>query len=502
MPNLSYSNPDFVAFTKIKSADVNAKFNDIKTLLNTTKLDSTNVQLNGLTRDRLALGVAYRVTVNDSVGNLTDGTQLSTAAIVVADANGLPTPGAAPGTAGNVLTSNGTAWTSAAPSSTPPSADLLANVGIDDSATAGDLTLALKQADGSTDPAAGNGAAIIGFRSSTATTGAAIARSQTAALSLTIPLNTTLGIPINTAKYLWIYAIDSDGAGAIKLGASSILWDEKTLQSTVKASHTGTVTIATPGVWTATAHGRQNNDAVRLTTTGALPTGLSSGTTYYVVNRATDTFELSLVPGGASIDTSGSQSGVHTVYTADGRLVSDAVYASKAVRLIGRGEYTLTTAGDWVAAAELAVTGLFTAQETIFASYYTIAGQSVNAGTVVNFDTKVEDSHSIVSTGSSWRALVPATGIYEIKTRILFAPSTWSSVTFSKGATLRKNGVGVTDIALTWPTTTSSTGVYLVGSKAIKLSRGDYLDIIVSTNDGAKNLEAADVEVEIARISA
>lgn len=80
-------------------------------------------------------------------------------------------------------------------------------------------------------------------------------------------------------------------------------------------SATFTVTIATPGVVTWTAHGLENGAAVVLSTTGALPTGLAAATTYYVVNKTTNTFELAATKGGASITTSGGQSGTHTVTT-------------------------------------------------------------------------------------------------------------------------------------------------------------------------------------------
>lgn len=75
---------------------------------------------------------------------------------------------------------------------------------------------------------------------------------------------------------------------------------------------TVTITIAAPGVVTWTAHGMPENTAIVLTTTGALPTGLVAGTTYYLRNVTTNTFELSATVGGASITTSGSQSGVQT----------------------------------------------------------------------------------------------------------------------------------------------------------------------------------------------
>jgi hypothetical protein len=77
MPNLTYTVADFSAFTKILSADVNSRFSDIKTLLNTTKLDSTNVQQYGLTRDRLAAGTANQVLINDGSGNISSEATLA-----------------------------------------------------------------------------------------------------------------------------------------------------------------------------------------------------------------------------------------------------------------------------------------------------------------------------------------------------------------------------------------------------------------------------------------
>lgn len=82
------------------------------------------------------------------------------------------------------------------------------------------------------------------------------------------------------------------------------------------ASATITVTIATPGVVTWTAHGLSANAPVSFETTGALPTGLTEGTIYYVVGASitADTFQVSATSGGAAINTSGSQSGTHTGY--------------------------------------------------------------------------------------------------------------------------------------------------------------------------------------------
>lgn len=82
-------------------------------------------------------------------------------------------------------------------------------------------------------------------------------------------------------------------------------------------SATATISIASPGVVTWTSHGLLANDPVKFSTTGALPTGLTAGTTYYVKTVLTaDTFTLSATSGGTVIATSGSQSGTHTVVSA------------------------------------------------------------------------------------------------------------------------------------------------------------------------------------------
>jgi len=74
-----------------------------------------------------------------------------------------------------------------------------------------------------------------------------------------------------------------------------------------------TITIASPATVTATGHGLTNGKRVQFTTSGALPTGILANTTYFVINAATDTFNLSATQGGAAIATSGGQSGSHVV---------------------------------------------------------------------------------------------------------------------------------------------------------------------------------------------
>jgi len=81
---------------------------------------------------------------------------------------------------------------------------------------------------------------------------------------------------------------------------------------------TVTITIASPAVVTLAAHGWLAGQAIRFQSTGALPTGITVGPTYYVsaTGLAAGTFQVSLTPGGPSVNTTGTQSGVHSAFPA------------------------------------------------------------------------------------------------------------------------------------------------------------------------------------------
>ena len=86
----------------------------------------------------------------------------------------------------------------------------------------------------------------------------------------------------------------------------------KIYQSLTGSTSTVTMTIASPAVITWNAHGLAANTPIVFTTTGALPTGITAGTVYYVLSPTTNTFNISATAGGAAINTSGTQSGTHT----------------------------------------------------------------------------------------------------------------------------------------------------------------------------------------------
>lgn len=73
------------------------------------------------------------------------------------------------------------------------------------------------------------------------------------------------------------------------------------------------ISNGSPAVFTLNSHGKVNGNTIVLSTSGTLPTGLTAGTVYYVINSAANTFNVSLTSGGAAVNTSGAGSGTHSM---------------------------------------------------------------------------------------------------------------------------------------------------------------------------------------------
>jgi hypothetical protein len=113
-----------------------------------------------------------------------------------------------------------------------------------------------------------------------------------------------------------------------------------------------TVSIATPAVVNWTAHGLPISAPIVFTTTGALPTGITAGTTYYILSTSygVDSFRISASIEGAAINTSGTQSGIHTCTAGElantGQAVSDTRAYAAWVSSVTVGR-TILEAGLW-----------------------------------------------------------------------------------------------------------------------------------------------------------
>lgn len=96
---------------------------------------------------------------------------------------------------------------------------------------------------------------------------------------------------------------------------------------------TVTLTIASPCVVTFGVI-LSEGTAVSFKTTGALPTGLTAGTTYYLRNVSGLTANLSATPAGALINTSGTQSGTQSMVLEDVPKVQYSLLVSDALRYL------------------------------------------------------------------------------------------------------------------------------------------------------------------------
>jgi hypothetical protein len=122
----------------------------------------------------------------------------------------------------------------------------------------------------------------------------------------------TWGVGASTANSLQLWSNYNFGEDLLygPRGGGIYYWKASVGVSPVQS----TISIAAPGVVTMPiGFFITNGTAITLTSTGALPTGLSVGTVYYVINTTGNTFNLALSVGGTAITTSGAQSGLQYI---------------------------------------------------------------------------------------------------------------------------------------------------------------------------------------------
>jgi len=116
--------------------------------------------------------------------------------------------------------------------------------------------------------------------------------------------NRTFAISNSSEGKTFMIRIPQDGTGS-----RTVTWFPVT-------TDTVTMTIADPGVITTTKDFKTGTPVI-FTTTGALPTGITAGTTYYWIRTAATTGNVATSKAnaiaGTTIETTGSQSGVHTM---------------------------------------------------------------------------------------------------------------------------------------------------------------------------------------------
>lgn len=199
--------------------------------------------------------------------------------------------------------------------------------------------------------------------------------------------------------------------------------------ATPNESSTVTITIAAPGVISWTAHGLGLGSSVFLTTTGALPTGLSANTQYWVIPVNANSFELATsianAIAGTAINTTGTQSGTQTAVSAvalSSGNASDIAFLS-----LPPGKWAVSATYQYVVGSGTTTTVLAGWVNTTSAT--TPPVQTSPANFTYNLTFSASQNPGVYPTGSVVLTLSSTTTVYA-SCKSTFAVSTMSCFAF------------------------------------------------------------------------
>jgi hypothetical protein len=157
---------------------------------------------------------------------------------------------------------------------------------------------------------------------------------------------------------------------------------------------TCTISIASPAVITRNSHGFVAGDVIKFTTTGSLPTGISTLTRYFVLSTGLglNSFRISTEPEGTAVVTTGTQSGTQTVGKVTGG-VGDTTVA-----VVGLGSQEVSRIGG--------SKFVFLGKEYIISTY---EGEAVTLETYarITLNRPLEDALNQFATSYTIKSAVP-----------------------------------------------------------------------------------------------
>lgn len=180
-----------------------------------------------------------------------------------------------------------------------------------------------------------------------------------------------------------------DGSATAASGGGAVSFTSYT-----GSSATVTISIASPGVVTWANHGLYPGEIVSFATTGALPTGITAGTNYYILSTGytTSSFRISATYNGSAINTSGTQSGTHT---GTARALTNLYAANDLMILKGQSKPATTIATDTVN-----ITGAWTNGIASSRAHWTMLPNSGTVGTGGSPSTTITGASSVFSSGT------------------------------------------------------------------------------------------------------
>jgi hypothetical protein len=184
------------------------------------------------------------------------------------------------------------------------------------------------------------------------------------------------------------------------------------------SSQTCTMTVAAPCVVTFATFTPAENTAVTFSTTGNLPTGLTAGLTYYVVNSGVPGATKSNIanaPGGAPLTTTGSQSGTQSVALLSG-ITAELLNTTHQITYIDADTYSITL-------------------PTAATAYDTQSG-----GTTVNTAYEIHTGPAITTALTGWGSGGWGSGGWGVGTTSTDALRLWSASNFGQDLVYAPNG--------------------------------------------------------------
>ena len=118
------------------------------------------------------------------------------------------------------------------------------------------------------------------------------------------------------------------------------------------------------------------------------------------------------------------------------------------------------------------------ASEKVFAEYTTAAGQNITSSdTIVDFGTKVVDTHNAVTVGAAWKFTAPRSGKAKVCASNTFQSESYTADQLITGFIYKGGSALYLLNAVKFQT--SVTGVYALSSscKEFYLSKGEYVDL-------------------------
>lgn len=142
-------------------------------------------------------------------------------------------------------------------------------------------------------------------------------------------------------------------------------------------------------------------------------------------------------------------------------------------------------------------------KSNVTAKYRTASGQSIANGSdvVVDFETKVYDTHDIVTTGGSWKATAKISGKYRVNAHILWQSNAWAVGNIYYLALFKNGSIDYAYSYYQVETTTSISRPMDICTE-IELLAGEYIDIRAFQNTGTIGIlsNAKHNWIEVSRI--